>query len=73
MKAVNDSARQRHLRKIRQKRRTPVTTPFSMRLSDEERAELNMLAGTQAWAAYIRAEIFGDKAWKATSFAETSH
>lgn len=37
------------------------TSPFSMRLSEEERRFLDEHAGNQSWAAYIRECVFGEQ------------
>ncbi len=41
-----------------------MASPFSIRLSVEERAFLEQQAGHQPLGAYIRAQLFGDKADK---------
>jgi len=45
---------------IAQKRKT--SPPFSLRLSFEERAMLERMAGTQPLGAFIRKRLFGDQA-----------
>lgn len=41
--------------------RAKHAAPFSLRLSDEERAELERAAGSQPLGAYIRARVFGER------------
>ena len=39
----------------------PATSPFSMRLTEEERQFLAIHAGDRPWSAYIRKCVFGER------------
>jgi len=57
--AIRDEFRQA-AGSTRQQNRKPVATPFSIRLSDDERKTLLREAGRLSLAAHIRARLFGE-------------
>ena len=45
----------------KRKPKSQQTSPFSMRLSTEERKFLEEHAGSQSWASYIKERVFGEQ------------
>lgn len=46
---------------IKRKPKSQQTSPFSMRLTEEERKFLEEHAGNESWASYIRKQVFGNR------------